>query len=257
MENNELKENIRKKVREKIAVSKIRKEFDMKNNKNKKLVYGITSSVAIFILGFGMIMVTNTSHNLDNIYQNYEISNLEKGKQNVDEDLKINLQINKIGQIAEEKIDGQIETELDAKAENIDLENIDIEKLPDQFKIIKNINVPQGFKLNNMYKVYIKSNIEIKKYDLLHDYVISYVKDKEHDIRISISTIGKPLRDYSVEGNNKISTIKDVELKIYQYNELYMSTFKIKDMYFDIEANGITQDELLELLQSIITKSNI
>ena len=26
------------------------KEFDMKNNKNKKLVYGITSSVAIFIL---------------------------------------------------------------------------------------------------------------------------------------------------------------------------------------------------------------
>ena len=35
MENNELKENIRRKVKEKIAVSNIRKEFDMKEKKRK------------------------------------------------------------------------------------------------------------------------------------------------------------------------------------------------------------------------------
>ena len=37
MENNNLKENIRKKVQEKIAVSNIREEFDMKSKKIIKL----------------------------------------------------------------------------------------------------------------------------------------------------------------------------------------------------------------------------
>ena len=39
MENNNLKEQVRKDVKEKIAVSNIRKEFDMKSKNNKKLIY--------------------------------------------------------------------------------------------------------------------------------------------------------------------------------------------------------------------------
>ena len=38
MENNNLKEQVRKDVKEKIAVSNIRKEFDMKSKNNKKLI---------------------------------------------------------------------------------------------------------------------------------------------------------------------------------------------------------------------------
>ena len=50
MENNELKERIRKNVKEKIAVSNIREEFDMKTTNKRKIIYGITSSAAVFYI---------------------------------------------------------------------------------------------------------------------------------------------------------------------------------------------------------------
>lgn len=256
MENNNLKEIIRKNIKEKIAISKIRKELNMKRQRNKKIIYWITSSAAVFVLGFGIIRI-NTFNNLDIQNSNYEIGDLRTEKENNEKNLKVDLQINKIEQLAGKRINGQTESVLDAKAENIDLETINIEKLPEQFKIINNINIPQGFNLNDMYKVYIRSNIEINKYDLLHDYVISYIKDNEHDIRISSSMIGEPLRDYGVGDNSKISKIGDVELKIYQYEEMYMAIFKVENIYFDIETNGLTENELLELLKSIINEIEI
>lgn len=35
----------------------------MKNKKSRKIIYGITSSAAVFILGFGIIIGTNTFNN--------------------------------------------------------------------------------------------------------------------------------------------------------------------------------------------------
>ena len=78
MENSELKEKIRKNIKEEIAVSNIRKEFDMKSKKNKKIIYWLTSCVAVFILGFGIIIGTNRFNN--NQVQNdthYGISDLQ------------------------------------------------------------------------------------------------------------------------------------------------------------------------------------
>ena len=60
MENSELKENVRKKVKEKIAVSAIREELNMKSNKNRKVIYWITSSAAVVVLGMGVMIGTNT-----------------------------------------------------------------------------------------------------------------------------------------------------------------------------------------------------
>ncbi len=37
---------------------------------------------------------------------------------------------------------------------------------------------------------------------------------------------------------------------------MYIVTFNFKDIYFDIETTGITENELLELLQSICTENN-
>ena len=39
MENNDLEDKIRKMVKEKIAVSNIKEEFKMKENKNRKTIY--------------------------------------------------------------------------------------------------------------------------------------------------------------------------------------------------------------------------
>lgn len=43
-----------------------------------------------------------------------------------------------------------------------------------------------------------------------------------------------------------------MELKIFKYNELYFTEFKYKDINFDIETTNITEQELTDLLLSII-----
>lgn len=233
MENNDLKEKIRRNVKEKIAVSNVRKEFEMKSKKIKKAIYWITSCAAVVILGVGIIIGTNTFSNKNMQNSNYEIASSKQDNLNID------LKINKL-------------KELGARSFDADVQTINTEQLPEEFKFMENIIIPQEFKPLDVYNIYIKSNPTIRKYDLLHDYVFSYKKDDENDIRIVVSTVEEPIRDYYFGENNKISKIGEIELKISQYKEMYMATFKIKNMYFDIETNGITENELVELLKSII-----
>ena len=84
MENNILKEKVKANVKEKVAILNIRKEFDMKANKNKKIVYMITSACAIIVLCIGIIIGTNNS-DFKNIYQ---IALEKTNTQNQEESLK-------------------------------------------------------------------------------------------------------------------------------------------------------------------------
>lgn len=243
MENNDLKEKIRKNVKEKIAVSNIREEFDMKGKKNKKKIYGLTSSVAVFVLGLGIIMGTNTLNNNQIKNNHYEIADLQGNKQNKEESLEIKLNINKIKEMSATSLDADIET-------------IEIEKLPEKFEFIKNIKIPEEYKIESSYNIYTKSDINKSEYDVLHDYVFNYRKDSMNKVIIAFSEIEKPLRDYYIDVGDKVSKIGEIELVISQYKDMYIVTFNFKDIYFDIETTGITEDELLEILQSILTENN-
>ena len=243
MENNELKERIRKNVKEKIAVSNIREEFGMKSKKSRKIIYGITSSAAVFILGVGIIIGTNIFN--DNQIQDnpYGIADLQSDKQNKNESLEIKLNINKIKEM--------LATSLDA-----DVETIEIERLPENVEFIKNVKIPEEYKIEGSYNIYTRSNINKSEYDVLHDYVFNYRKDSMNNIIIAFSEIEKPLRDYYIDVGDKVSKIGDIEFIISQYKDMYIVTFNFKDIYFDIETTGITENELLELLQSILTENN-
>ena len=72
------------------------------------------------------------------------------------------------------------------------------------------------------------------------------------NITIAFSEIDKPLRDYYIDNQELKSKIGDVELEISQYKNMYIVTFSYNNLNFDIETNGITEDELVELLVSII-----
>ena len=241
MENNNLKENIRKNVKEKIAVSNIRREFDMKNNKNKKLIYWVTSSAAVFILGVGIIVGTNTFNLTNTQNPSYGIADLNNNKTSNDEKLNVDLQINKLNGVGMAKFD-------------VDTKTILSESLPNEVKFMENVSILKDFKKQETYAIYTRSNPETKEYDLLHDYVFTYKKDDKHEIRIALSTVGEPVRDYFLDGN-KVSKIGDVELEISQYENSYMATFKLQNVYLDIETVGITENELIEVLQSIINQN--
>lgn len=145
------------------------------------------------------------------------------------------------------QVDETSQTSLDA-----DIKTIAIQELPSKFSFINNIVVPKSFPLNNSYAVYTKGNAS-SNYNVLHDYVFEYHRNDMDKILISFSELEHPLRDYYFdEENPKQSEIGHTELVIYQFKENYIAQFTYNDIYFDIETTGISQNELIDLLSSII-----
>ena len=196
MENNDLKEKIRKNVKERIAVSNIREEFDMKNKKSRKIIYGITSSAAVFILGFGIMIGTNTFNN--NQVQNnpYGISDFNKNKE---ETLKTELNIYKVASLTSADMDVKIE-HYNSKLPEYIWQEI-LEEFKEYMGISKNefeAKITDKFTQTNFYTVkipgYKDANLsdEYKK----HDYVFEYKTENDGEIRIALCKEEKPLRDY-------------------------------------------------------------
>ena len=230
MENNELKEKIRKNIKEEIAISNIRKEFGMKTN--KKIIYVLSSICAVFILGIGIFVGVNKNLLPSNTV---DIGQTDGKGENV----KVELNINKIKDMSM--------TSLDADVKTIELEN-----LPEEFTFIENLLIPEGYGFENVYTVYTRENIDTAEYNVLHDYVLNYRKDDLNEIKIAFSKIESPIRDYFIDEGDKVSKIGDVELVISQWKEMYVVTFEYQGIYFDIETTGVTENELVSLLQSVI-----
>lgn len=117
---------------------------------------------------------------------------------------------------------------------------------------IENLLIPEEYEFENSYTVYTRENREIAEYNKLHDYILNYKKDDLNNIKIAFSKLESPIRDYYIQGGDKISKIGDVELKISQWEEMYIVTFEYKEIYFDIETTGITKEQLVNLLESLI-----
>ena len=70
---------------------------------------------------------------------------------------------------------------------------------------------------------------------------------------IAFSDKYEPLRDYFFDDKgSKISKINDIELKIYKYENSYMTSFTYNNINFDIETNDISEQEFINLILSII-----
>ena len=226
MENNDLEDKIRELVKEKIAVSNIKEEFKMKENKSRKTIYFVTSVCAVFVLGIGI---------LGGMAKNSPQKNYQLGEAN---NQKLVLNIN--------HVDGVGTAKLDAEQNTIDTE------LPSKFNFIQNIKVPAEYKETTKYTLSTRSDINSTEYNTLHDYVFTYRKNETDSIRIAVSEIETPLRDYFMEEKDQVSKIGDTKIIIGQYNNMYMATFEYNNMYFDIETEGLTESQLISLLSSII-----
>ena len=237
MENNNLKEKIRKNVKEEIAISNIRKEFDMKTNKSKKIIYIVSSVCAVLILCIGIFVGVSKLNNNLLKNDNVQLGEAESEENNLD----VVLNINKLKELAKTSLD-------------LDIKSMKIESLPDKFKFIESVNIPEGYNLESSYNIYVRNDMNTEEYNVLHDYVFNYKESSENSIIIAFSEIEKPLRDYYIDGGEKVSKIGETELVISQWEQMYIVTFEYKGIYFDIETTGITENELVDLLESIIEK---
>lgn len=115
------------------------------------------------------------------------------------------------------------------------------------------ISIPNDLIKISKYILYTKENINSQDYDLLYNYKIRYFNESNRSISISYSNNYKPLRDYYFnESNSKITVIDDTKLKIYKFENTYFVEFRFGGYNFDIEAFKITEQELTNLLLSII-----
>lgn len=211
----------------------------MNKTKVEKIKYVVLSVCAVFILGCGIIIRTNTLKSNQKDNNSYKIADLKDNKQAEKESINIELKINKIEYFGQLKIDGR-----EKEIKNIDMKN---------FEILSNIKIPTDLDGRIYNEIYVK-NDKTNKYDKLYNYEFSYFskKNEKRTITIAFSDTNKPLRDYYLDEEGKISKINDIELKIYQYEDSYMVIFEFKNYKFDIETNSITKDELLNLLESIL-----
>ena len=147
------------------------------------------------------------------------------------------------------------------KINNLNLTNIDADI---KLKEINNVNLPWYDMFNNInipidldkfygYGIYTKNNSN-NEYDILNSYVYEYFNlDNNRKIKIAFSSTNKPIRDYFFDIDDaKESNINDNKLLVYQSEDAYFTKFKYNEYYFDIETHGISIDELISLLKSII-----
>ncbi len=255
MENNNLKENIRKKVQEKIAVSNIREEFDMKSKKNnKKVIYTISSICALFVLCIGIAVNMKLQENNNNNIQIATKNDNNKYAENLESDIN------------EEKEDSIIfnsgtiksSADIDGKFEEIDLKQ--------EFRFIDKIDIPDNLKLVRQGKMFVKPNAKSVEYSKLRQYVLMYYEETDKDpsfIEITFTTEDKILGCMLPnEADMKSSIINGKEVKLFKGDYLSDRSkivgnafFEISGYKFFVEAHKTDENEFLNTVKSILNLS--
>lgn len=230
---NNLKNTIQKNFDQEENYNIILSKVERRDNMKVKLSYVLASSFVAIALLVGIVAYNNMPENNDEIVIPSTIQGI------------LELNINKA------KAQSMMKFDADIKETNTEL-NSELEK---NFSFVKkDINAPKDLKNYGVNKVIMtKKDFSDRDYSIAHDYIWDYSNEAENrTIRIAFSKVGKPIRDYHLSSEEKISKIEDTEVIITQYEKLYLAEFKMNDVYFDIETAGITQTELVDLLVSII-----
>ncbi len=214
--------------------NKMRNQILLKSErKNKKnMIKFLKYAIPVFIIAIvgGVVFLNN---NQDDYIFSDNNSNISDNNSN----------------IIVNKIDNLDLTRLDA---DIRQEEINSVNLPWN-DMLNDINIPKDLDKFYGYGVYTKNDSN-NEYNILDSYVYEYFNlDNNRKIKIAFSNTNKPIRDYFFDTDDvKESNINDNKLVVYQSEDTYFTEFKYNGYYFDVETHGITIDELISLLKSII-----
>lgn len=210
-------------------INQIEKEDKMKN-KNNTWKWSLVPICLVAIIS-GVLFLKYHNDN----------KTILKNKTYVDEENNITLNINEIDKnIGMERLDADVKT---ATANDINF--------PLPYKDV--VNIPADLDTTYTYIFYFRENKESEEYNILGNYEIIYTDDNDRSINVKYSKNHKPARDYFFnDEGSKTTIINGVELKIYKYESIYFTEFEFNDYNFDIETSNITEQELSNLLLSIL-----
>lgn len=245
--------NLKRVFDEKFDINKMHEQIlektkeKKKYNMNKTLKYCIPICLVVFICGLILIGKNDTKKFIVN-----------ESKNDFD-----TIYINNINDMASLMYDAEFKT----------LNNIDISK----FDTLENLDIPKDINNSTYNAVYVKSvnrgeftensdnntydkqhndcstSSSNNSYDKLNNYAFNYENSSnDRNILIAFSNTNKPLRDYRFEEIGKQSKINNIDLTIYKYENLYMTEFTYQNVNYDIETSNVSEEELINLLRSII-----
>lgn len=133
------------------------------------------------------------------------------------------------------------------------------------FDFLNRIKIPKQLTEVSYSEIYTRPLSDTKEeylqseYTILHDYVVTYTCTNsdnivEKQVRLSFSKESEPLRDYYFGDEVKPSTIGDTTLKICRYEDSYMAVFSYQGLNFDVETYGITEQDFISILASVINE---
>ena len=141
-------------------------------------------------------------------------------------------------------------TKLDIDGRSEDITTDDLYKI---YPLLKDIVVPNDYNINGIIKCYL-FNDDTGKYDKLYGYNIIYSggNNKYIDIFILIDTT-KRLRCFSIDTDEmKSSIINGNSIKIMGEDKYYYAIFSYDNINFDIETTGISEEEFIQLIKSMV-----
>lgn len=176
------------------------------------------------------------------IFNSNVLLSQDKKTNNIYVDKKNNIALN-INDLSSEVSITKIDANVESVKDRINLAHYDL----------LDLSIPKDINEKDVYGIY-PNNGNNTESNRAYNYNLVYKNVKSNrNINIGFSKENKPIRDYHFDDNgSKISRINDTELKIYRYEELYMTEFNYKGINYDIETSNISQEELILLLQSII-----
>lgn len=207
-------------ISEKINKEDIRNNIVNKESINMKyLKYGIYACTLILVIGLF-------------VFNDYKTNNIK-----IENYGKNSFSINELDEVSSCKFDA-ISKDVDEKM---------LEEEFGFYKNLVNFDLLKGYSVEGLY-VKDKNG----KYNKLNNYLIStYIDDRS--INIAFSKDSEPLRDYLFDDNgDKYTTINGNFIKIYNYNNSYMTLFTYKDVNFDIETTNVDINEFKNILELIV-----
>lgn len=135
----------------------------------------------------------------------------------------------------------------------VESKEIKVGELPQEVKYLAEM-MSGDFKLSMMSAIYAKSDYNKDEFDLLHDYSFFYVEEEneEKSVKITLSFVEKPLRDYFFASIGELSQVKGEDVTISQYEGRYIINFSKEGKFIDIETNGLNQNEMIQWVEEVI-----
>ena len=206
----------------------IRKKMERGNKMNKIFKYSLLPMAIVITMAsvFLLNKKNNTSNILDSNVKNNDVIIVNSIDNNFDNAM----------------------LDIDGRSEDIITD--DLYKI---YPLLKDIVVPNDYNINEIIKCYL-FNEDTGKYDKLYGYNIIYSggNNKYIDIFILIDTT-KRLRCFSINTDEmKSSIVNGNSIKIMGEDKNYYAIFSYNNINFDIETTGISEEEFIQLLKSIV-----